>query len=140
MSAVVKFTPNGGAAFEVRNVLSVAWEADRHSAANGTLGQPNHNLANIVISRQKSMPDANGQVTNETETVHLAAALEAKAYFSGSITLSSPDDQAATIQTLRWDKGHVCDIKNTWTQHGMMETLSVAVTGLKVDNSEFKRN
>jgi hypothetical protein len=137
MSMTVKFKPKSGAEFEVPNVTSVDWDAHRMPAPNGQVGQRNHNLGMVRLVRRKSLQQA-GKVKNETEIVKLAAAVETKAYFEGTITITSSDDSAATVQTIRWDQGHICDIGTSSSEHGVQETLGIAVTNLKVDDVEFK--
>jgi hypothetical protein len=137
MSYVVKFTPKGSREFEVPSILTVSWGAGRSTAPTGQSAQNFHNIETIIVARQKSLK-RNGKVSNETETVKLAAAVGNKAYFSGSIVVTSPDDESITIQTVRWDEGQICGIKYAGSPHGMVETLSIAVSGLKVDDVEFK--
>jgi hypothetical protein len=136
MAITVEFTGKQGKV-DVPNVVGMGWEVSRNPAPNGQIGQRNHNIGCITLVRQKSLMKG-GKVTNETALVKLAAGVEEKGYFGGSIVVTSQDNSGATIQTIRWDQGHICDFKTGWSDHGMQETMSIAVTGLKVDDSEFK--
>jgi hypothetical protein len=137
MPVTVKFKTKSGPEFEVSNVTSVDWDAHRVPAPNGQIGQRNHNLGAVRLVRRKSLQQG-GKVKNETETVKLAAALETKAYFEGTITITSADNSAVTVQTIRWDQGHICGIATSGSDRDMQETLEIAVTNLKVDDVEFK--
>jgi len=137
MAITVKFKPKSGPEFEVPNVTQVSWGVDRTPAPNGQIGQINHNIGAISLTRDKALQQG-GQVKNETDTVKLAAAVEDKAYFQGTITITSAANSTVTVQTIRWDQGHISGFSSIWSDDRMHEDITVAVTNLKVDDSEFK--
>jgi hypothetical protein len=136
MNIKVTFQPsNGGTPLELKNVKEISWGASRHPRENGELGNTNHELEIIHILREKALMQ-DGKNKNETEVIALAAALEDQAYFKGTVTIT-PASGGGAVQKLEWTRGHICSIQDVVRNGSFLEHLQVAVTGLKVDNSEF---
>jgi hypothetical protein len=132
------FTPQGGQSFQVKNITSVGLHDCRPPAENGHVGMKGHVIDTVRIQRRRSLQEG-GSAGLEDEIIKLAAATEKKAYFSGEITFARPDDTGNKVTTIRWKEGHICDHGLDLVEDELIETLSVSVTELSINDSTFKR-
>lgn len=121
----------------LRNVMSVSWGVNRMVNNRGTLGQNAHNIDLLTIQRNKALEDKD-EAKNETEVIALASETHQDAYFKGEILIKSTSKSATTLQKIEWDKGHISSLQNSITENGISETITIATTNLKVDNSTFE--
>ena len=135
-----KFTPkSGGSEFEVKNIESFSYDISRSPGPNGHLGMKGHDIGFVHIRRKKSLQDG-GIAGLDNDTVKLGAATEKKAYFSGEITLARPDDKEAKVQTIRWESGHICDLRCQVFGSEIVEEFDVCVTELEVDDHAIQQS
>ena len=135
---IAKFQPEGVAEFQVKNITVCRWGVSREPGPNGHIGRIGHDIHTVTIVRHKSLQDG-GKAKLEDETVKLAAASEKKAYFKGTVTAAQEDDSTNIVEKLSWDSGHICHLAHEISDNRVIETMDISVTGLKVNDSEFKR-
>lgn len=135
---ICSIKPSAGAEFVVEGIRSYGWRVTRHSNPSGYLGQNGHNLGEIVIERTRSLQKG-GVAQMEDELVKLAAGIEKKAYFSGSITLRPAEDSALVIEKLQWDQGHITEFSRDVVGDEISERILIAVVELHANDSAFRR-
>jgi hypothetical protein len=132
------FTPQGGQSFQVHNIIFVGLHDSRPPAANGHVGMRGHLIDSIRIRRRRSL-QVEGVAGLENEIIKLSAATEKRAYFDGEITSAREDDAGHKVLMIRWKGGHICDHSIELDDDEMIESISVSVTELSINDSSFKR-
>jgi len=128
-----------GQQIKVNNIQNVDFNVSRTPSPNGHLGMKNHDIRTINFERRRSM-QVDGMAPLDNDICKLMAATEKDAYFDGEITNARADDSGNKVVTVRWTGGHICDYSLNMYGTEIVESFSVSLTQLMVDDSTFKRH
>ena len=122
---------------DIPNIELIDAGTNRRPHINNELGQKNHNIEPISILRTVSLQQG-GKNKTETDLVKLAAATGERAYFKGTIHIAAPSAPDTVVRTLSWDRGHIIGFHTAINGNGMTESIQIALTNLKIDDSKFE--
>jgi hypothetical protein len=126
-----KMTPKGGKEFAIANIQQVSWGVHRDPAPDNRVGRNGHDIDEIVVVRNKSL---NGL---DNDVVRQASQVGDKASCTGWISVARAANQNGIIQKLAWEEGHVAGLSTSVADESIVETITLVVTRLKVDDFTF---